>query len=98
MNSLRARTALLGSVIVFLGLLAFVTLRVNRPASISVALARGLTPEAPGFDLARLDADGTLALASLRGNVVVVNFWASWCIPCKEEAPALESTWQRCWA
>lgn len=95
MSSLRAQAALLGSVIVFLGLLAFVTLRTNRPSSISVALARGLMPEAPAFELPRLDTDGTLSLALLRGKVVVLNFWASWCIPCKEEAPALEATWRR---
>ena len=34
-------------------------------------------------------------LSSLRGKVVVLNVWASWCIPCKEEAPFLEQVWRR---
>jgi cytochrome c biogenesis protein CcmG/thiol:disulfide interchange protein DsbE len=57
-------------------------------------LARGETPPAPAFTLERLDSDGTLSLASLRGKAVVLNFWASWCIPCKDEAPLLEEAWQ----
>ena len=46
------------------------------------------------FRLDRLDREGAVSLASLRGKAVVLNFWASWCIPCKEEAPLLEQAWR----
>ncbi|CAN5738971.1 hypothetical protein BH20ACT14_BH20ACT14_19250 [soil metagenome] len=62
---------------------------------LAAAAARGERPEAPDFTLERLDREGELTLSSLRGQGVVLNSWASWCIPCKEEAPFLEQVWRK---
>jgi cytochrome c biogenesis protein CcmG, thiol:disulfide interchange protein DsbE len=61
---------------------------------LAAAANRGDRPQAPEFSLERLDGDGELALSSLAGKAVVLNFWASWCIPCKKEAPFLEEVWR----
>ena len=50
---------------------------------------------APGFQLARLDGTGTVSLGSMRGQVVVLNFWASWCADCIVENKALQAVFDR---
>ncbi len=49
---------------------------------------------APAFTFTTFDGK-TVSLSELRGQGVVVNFWASWCDPCRQEAVLLEKTWQR---
>jgi cytochrome c biogenesis protein CcmG/thiol:disulfide interchange protein DsbE len=49
---------------------------------------------APDFSLTGFDGR-QVTLSELRGQVVVVNFWASWCQPCRKEAPYLENTWRK---
>ena len=57
-----------------------------------VLLAPDDRPPAPDLEGPTLDGD-TFRLADYRGDVVVLNVWASWCAPCRAEAPVLEAVW-----
>ncbi len=82
---------------VFLALVALLAygLSQNEPdRSVEDALARGELEDAPALELPKLSGGGSGSLADYRGEVVVLNFWASWCDPCREESPLLER-WHR---
>jgi cytochrome c biogenesis protein CcmG/thiol:disulfide interchange protein DsbE len=73
------------------GLLAYGLASKANNRTLDEAVAHGQRPLAPGGKLADLDGGGRTSLAAYRGRVVVLNFWASWCDPCKAEAPLLQS-------
>jgi peroxiredoxin len=60
----------------------------------SLAWAATVSGPAPNFTL-QSNAGGQVSLASLKGKVVMVNFWATWCVPCRQEMPHLQALYQR---
>jgi cytochrome c biogenesis protein CcmG/thiol:disulfide interchange protein DsbE len=94
MRALRAVAA--ASVLALLGLLVWDLVHQNGPG-VAASVDKGKAVPAPVLDLPRLTGPGNLSLASLRGKVVVVNFWQSTCYPCKLEAREIAAA-SRSWS
>jgi cytochrome c biogenesis protein CcmG/thiol:disulfide interchange protein DsbE len=98
-QSKRRRKLLIWSVVslVNVGLLALLLTQLLTPAKVAVSDPLVGHP-APDFSLTMLESpsgQSLLSLADLKGKAVVLNFWASWCAPCKEELPLLEQQWEQ---
>src|SRR4051794_8162668 len=76
------------------GLLSYGVAANGTDDTIESALSKGETPKAPDAQLPKLGSPHPGRLADFQGKVVLVNFWASWCVPCTQELPELQRVQQ----
>jgi cytochrome c biogenesis protein CcmG/thiol:disulfide interchange protein DsbE len=79
-----------------LGLLGIVALGLNKAQHSTETVQPGVTLEnftVPMYDEYQYNGMSQVSLSDLRGKVVVINFWASWCKPCEQEAAEMEKAW-----
>jgi cytochrome c biogenesis protein CcmG/thiol:disulfide interchange protein DsbE len=89
-----ARWVALGVGVVVAGLAVVLALQVSDDERQSQPRSELLGKPAPAFTVETLDGQ-EVSLGSLRGRAVIVNFWNSWCTPCKAEEPALKKFYDR---
>jgi cytochrome c biogenesis protein CcmG, thiol:disulfide interchange protein DsbE len=82
--------AVLGVLVALVALLAYGLSESAPDRRVEEALASGERNPAPPLELPRLSGAGAETLEDYRGQVVVLNFWASWCEPCRKESPLLQ--------
>jgi cytochrome c biogenesis protein CcmG/thiol:disulfide interchange protein DsbE len=83
------------AVAALVGLLVYGLAARSEDTTLDEAVQKSERPVAPDLALPVLGSDAKQSLADLRGQVVVLNFWASWCEPCRGEAPELERVQKR---
>jgi peroxiredoxin len=94
----RTRTKVIAGLVVAGAVLLFAARLVDhRPAALRVTVSGGpatVGSPAPDFTTATLGGK-TVRLSQLHGQVVLINFWATWCTACREEMPAIRRAWEQ---